>query len=141
MSNQTEHAARANARMSVGRRPSADAALVALSEELLQRATALHRNDRGGGGMDDDDYDYEHDAVHESGRALLRMQAATMGGLIAKARLVRVQFERAVACDAGATVEDAGEQHEVMAWSVLNDLLELTGSLADLPTFPGGSKA
>ena len=122
-------------RAGLGCRPSPDAGLLALADELLARARYLHQHDRGEAEMDEDDYEYEHDEVHESGRALMRMRPATMEGLIAKARFVRVQFERAVACDDGETVESTGESHERLVWSVLNDLLCLTESLDDLPTY------
>lgn len=122
-------------RAALGRRPSPDAALMTLAEELLQRAIHLHQHDRGLVVFHEDDYDYEHDEVRESGRALMRMRAATMEGVIAKARFARVQFERAVACDGGETVESIGEHHEVLVWSVLNELLEMNGGLDGLPTY------
>ena len=115
-----------------------DAGLIRLAEDLLARATRLHRCDAGLLVLPDEEYEREQDLLHEGGQALMEMHPATMPGLIAKARTVRVQFERLVACDYSGTVANSGETHERLAWSLMNDLLEMTGSLDGMPTFASG---
>ena len=112
-----------------------DAELIRLSRLLLENAVRLHRCDAGLLPMTDNDYEREHDKACKGSRVLARLHPVTMEGLVAKARAVRVQFERLVACDRGHTVDSSGECHERLIWSVLNDLLELTSGLEGLPTF------
>lgn len=118
-----------------GGRASPDADLIRLSSDLLRRAVKLHRCDRGVGDCSDDEYEADHEHLYDESEVLMQMHPVTMEGLLAKARVVRVEFERLVACDEGGTVESCGERHDRLAWSVLNDLLEMTGRLEDLPTF------
>lgn len=118
---------------------SPDAELIRMSGDLLRRAVKLHRCDRGapddGADIAEDDYEAEHERMYDQGEALMQMHPVTMEGLLAKAQVVRVEFERLVACDEGGTVESCGERHDRLAWSVLNDLLEMMGRLDGLPTF------
>lgn len=118
---------------------SPDAELIRMSGDLLRRAVKLHRCDRGipdnGADLTEDDYEAEHECMYDQGEALMQMHPVTMEGLLAKAQVVRVEFERLVACDDGGTVESCGERHDQLAWSVLNDLLEMNGRLDGLPTF------
>lgn len=116
-------------------RASPDAELIRMSGELLRRAVKLHRCDRGVGDYSDDEYEAEHERLYDDGEVLMQMHPVTQEGLLAKARVVRVEFERLVACDDGGTVESCGERHDRLAWSVLNDLLEMNGCLDGLPTF------
>ena len=118
--------------------PSPDAELIRLSEELFARAVRLHRCDSGQLILPDETYEREQDAIYAGGEILMQLQPVTMAGLLAKARTVRVQFERLVACDYQDTVESGGETHERLAWSVINDLLEMTGALHGMPTFAQG---
>ncbi len=122
----------------VARTASPDAELIALARDLLQRVTRLHRCDAGLLSLDDEEYELEQDRIHEGGRVLMQFHPVTMEGLVAKAQMVRVQFERLVACDYGRPAGSSGETHERLAWSVLNDLLEMTGSLEGVPTFARG---
>ena len=115
-----------------------DAALIRLAAALLQRATRLHRCDAGLLPLSDEEYEREQDHLHEGGRVLMELHPVTMAGLVAKAKTVRVQFERLVACDYRDIADSSGETHERLAWSVLNDLLEMTGNLEGLPTFVNG---
>lgn len=114
---------------------SPDAELIRMSGDLLRRAVKLHQCDRGDANCIDDEYEAEHECMYDQGEALMQMHPVTMEGLLAKAQVVRVEFERLVACDDGGTVETCGERHDRLAWSVLNDLLEMTGRLDGLPTF------
>lgn len=115
-----------------------DDELIRLSRLLLENAVRLHRCDAGLLSLTDNDYEREHDKACKGSKAVAELHPVTMEGLVAKARAVRVQFERLVACDRGHTVESSGECHERLIWSVLNDLLELTSGLEGLPTFVRG---
>ena len=115
-----------------------DADLIALSRVLLRSATRLHRCDAGLAGIADRDYERAQHELHEGARVLMQLHPVTMEGLAAKTQFVRVQFERLVACDYATGPDRCGETHERLAWSILNDILEMTGTLADTPTFRRG---
>ena len=116
---------------------SPDAELIRLSGDMLHRAVKLHHADRGVADCPDDEYEADHERMYDESEALMQMHPVTMDGLLAKVRVVRVEFERLVACDEGGTVESCGERHDRLAWSVMNDLLEMMGRLDGLPTFSG----
>ena len=137
----SDHASIISALTDLSGAPSPDLEIIATSGDLLQRAIRLHQHDAGRLPMAEDEYDDEESVVHDGGRLVADMHPVTRDGLLAKARFVRVQFERLTACDDNHTVESIGEYHERLAWSLINDLLHMLGGLDGLPNFTRARKS
>ena len=117
-----------------------DAELISIAEESLKAAIRMHRWDRFGTAdrIEDDTFERVDDIAYDGGVRLLTMRPTTMVGLIAKARLVRVQFERGVVQGLNGDMEEEADWQDDLVWSLLNDLLAMHGALDDLPVFVKG---
>ena len=56
---------------------------------------------------------------------IIRTPAATREGLVAKATVLRAVLNSWVPVQIGDTVEDAGELHELLAWSLVGDVVRV----------------
>ena len=101
----------------------ADAKLVGAAAKFEAIHHEIDRFNKGESDMTDDQSgDLCSRSVRLAGR-LAKMRATTWQGLLAKAMAAQTAIAFANCEDQGSTMPDAGEEHDQLAWSALNDLV------------------
>ena len=85
----------------------------------------MARVDDPEGGLSDDDADAVSDAFHEALVAVSRLPARTASGVQAKAAVCRAVLAVDEPAAMAGTFGGSARRHDVLAWSVLGDLVEV----------------
>lgn len=69
------------------------------------------------------EFDAAWDRAHDLSDRLISMPATTMEGMAAKAAVMKLVMRMRIPTQCGATVEECGRHHDLLAWSLASDLL------------------
>lgn len=109
----------------------ADAELIMVARQAEAAERTILACNSGKQRPSETETEFMGDCARDLSDRLVAMKAVTIAGMVAKARAVRVSMQNSIAWEVGSTVESCGESHELLMWSLLNDLVAFAESASD----------
>ena len=110
-----------------------DAELIAVATAAQDGFQALLASATNLSILSDDDHDALYDRTYAFSDGLIAMRATTPEGFAAKAMVLRLVMQFQIPSKPGETVEECGDHHDLLAWSLSSDLVAGGAKLADNP--------
>jgi hypothetical protein len=107
--------------------PHPDAELISTAAATENAERQIHKYNRDVISLTEAEVDEHLGIGHESALRLIAMRPITQEGLLAKARAFQLAMDNLIANIPGETVESMGEFDQLLAWSLVGDILGRTG--------------
>jgi hypothetical protein len=103
--------------------PHPDAELISTAAAMENAERQIHKYNRDVISLTEAEVDEHLGIGHESALRLMAMRPVTQEGLLAKARAFQLAMDNLIANIPGETVENMGEFDQLLAWSLVGDIL------------------